>query len=98
MPLLIPLAAIVFFQVADYWSFLVMIGRHGLAAEANPLVFAIVGELGVVGATAAKLAGLTIASASVILLARRHRRMATAVIVAAVASGLVGTVTNIRTF
>lgn len=95
MPLLVPLGAIVFFQVADYWSFLLMIGRHGLAAEANPLVFMIAGQLGVIGATAVKLAGVVIASASLILVADRHRGMARAIVTGAVIAGLIGALTNI---
>ena len=95
MPLLVPLAAIVFFQVADYWSFLILVGQHGLAAEANPIVAAIGYQLGFVGLTAVKLGGLVIATSALVMLFRRHPRMALVVFTAAVASGFVGAVSNL---
>lgn len=43
-------------HVFDYLSFLGMIGQHGMAAEANPVVLRITSELGLPGLTLGKLA------------------------------------------
>lgn len=95
MTMLLPLGAIVFFQVADYWSFLILVNQYGLAAEANPIVAAVGHELGIVGLTAVKLGGVVIAISALMMLTRRHPKMAMTVFAAAVGSGMVGAISNL---
>lgn len=95
MPLLLPLAVIVTFQLVDYASFLLMVARHGLDAEANPFIVMVALQLGLPGLTLVKLAGLVIAGSAVVLLAPRHRRLAAVLTLAAVGFGGIGALTNV---
>jgi hypothetical protein len=79
----------------DYLSFLGMIGEHGLAAEANPVVLRVTSELGLPGLTLGKLAVVTMASATVVLLRRRNTRLATAVVAFSVLAGVFGGLSNV---
>jgi hypothetical protein len=81
----------------DYASFLVMIGRHGMAAEANPIVVVLHQEIGLAGLTVAKVVTVAFAAAIMFIIATRRRRLAMGLFVFGVMAGVVGGVSNIAT-
>jgi hypothetical protein len=97
MPLPIALGVLALAQFFDWVSFLVMIARHGLGAEANPIVVTLVEETGVTGVTLAKVATVAFAALLAVLIAPRHRRMAMVLLTFGVAAGMVGGLSNIAT-
>ena len=97
MPLPAALVVLALAHVFDWASFLIMIARHGLAAEANPIVVTLVEETGVPGVTLAKLATVVFAAGLAVLIAPKRRRMAMVLLSFGVAAGLVGGMSNIAT-
>jgi hypothetical protein len=81
----------------DYASFLVMIGRHGLAAEANPVVVVIHEQIGLVGLTLTKVVFVAFAAALMSIIAARRRHLARALFVFGVMAGVIGGVSNVAT-
>jgi hypothetical protein len=91
-------AAIVVLAVAhafDYVTFLVMTGRHGLAAELNPIVVVLSEQFGLPGLTLAKLASVVLLAAIVVIIGAQRRRMASVILAIGITAGLVGGVSNI---
>lgn len=97
MPLPAALGVLALAQFFDWASFLIMIARHGLGAEANPIVVTIVEEAGVTGVTLAKVATVAFAALLAVLLAPQRRRMAMVLLTFGVAAGMVGGISNIAT-
>jgi hypothetical protein len=97
MPLPAALGMLALAHFFDWASFLVMIARHGLGAEANPIVVTLFEESGVPGVTLAKLATVAFAAMLAVLLAPKRRRMAMVLITFGVAAGLVGGFSNVAT-
>lgn len=97
MPLPAALGVLALAQFFDWASFLVMIARHGLGAEANPIVVTLVEATGLPGVTLAKVATVVFAALLAVLIAPRHRRMAMVLLTFGVAAGAVGGVSNIAT-
>jgi hypothetical protein len=97
MPLSLALGVLTLAHFFDWASFLVMIGRHGLGAEANPIVVTLFEEAGVPGVTLAKLATVAFAALLVVLLAPKRRRMAMALLSFGMLAGFVGGLSNIAT-
>ncbi|MDL2334492.1 MAG: hypothetical protein QFC55_00490 [Chloroflexota bacterium] len=97
MPLPLALGVLALAHVFDWASFLVMIARHGLGAEANPIVVTLFEETGVPGVTLAKLATVAFAAVLAVFLAPKRRRMAMVLLTFGVAAGLVGGFSNIAT-
>ena len=95
VPQLAALAVLALAHLFDYASFLVLIGRHGLAAEANPIVVRIAEEAGIPGLTIAKAATVTFAALLMVLIAPRRRRLAIGLLVFGVSAGLVGGLSNV---
>lgn len=84
-------------QLFDYVSFLVMIERHGLAAELNPIVVTLHEQLGLVGLTVAKAAAVVFLASSATLLMPRRPAIAFGVLVVGIVLGVVGGVSNVLT-
>jgi hypothetical protein len=97
MPLPLALGVLTLAHLFDWASFLVMIGRHGLGAEANPIVVTLFEEAGVPGVTLAKLATVAFAALLALLLAPKRRRMAMALLSFGMLAGFVGVISNIAT-
>ena len=97
VPQLAAIGVLALAHLFDYASFLVMIGRHGLDAEANPVVVHLIQELGLPGVTVAKLVTVTFAALLALVIAPRRRRLAMTLITFGVVAGLVGGLTNIAT-
>ncbi|MEA2609895.1 MAG: hypothetical protein QOJ75_2138 [Chloroflexota bacterium] len=89
-------------QFFDFGTFTVMIGRHGIVAEANPIVAQGFLVLGLPLVAMTKLALIVLVGAVVVLLGRADpsRRTSIAlsaiVTVVAVGAGLVGGISNAR--
>lgn len=90
--------ALIAAHLFDLVSFMVMTERHGLAAEANPVVVLLAQEIGLAGLTVAKIASVLIGGSVFVMLAHgRRRKLAMAVVLFGVAAGLVGGLTNVAT-
>jgi hypothetical protein len=86
-------------QLLDLGTFLRMVALHGAAAEANPLVASMLVDHGLVFVAVAKVAGLSLAVASIVALTGRVDKrgspaLAAAIAIAAIGAGLVGGWTN----
>jgi len=79
----------------DLVSFMVMIGRHGMGAEANPIIVRIEEQLGMPGLTVAKLLAVILAAAVFFVLAPKNRRLAMTVLLFGIGAGLVGGISNL---
>jgi len=95
MPLPAVLAVLVLAHLFDWASFLVMVARHGLGAEVNPIVVTLAHEAGVPGLTLAKMATVAFAALAAVVIAPRRRRMALVLLTFGVAAGVVGGISNI---
>jgi hypothetical protein len=82
----------------DLVSFIVMTDRHGMGAEANPVVVMLAEQIGVGGLTVVKIASVLIGGSVFVMLAYgQRRRLAMGVVLFGVAAGLVGGLTNLAT-
>ncbi len=79
----------------DYVSFLVMTGKHGLAAEANPVVISLAEQFGLPGLTVAKLGSVAFLAAVVILAAPQRRKIAGILVAIGITAGMVGGISNV---
>ena len=95
MPLPAALGVLALAHLFDWASFLVMIARHGLGAEANPIVVTLVEETGVPGVTLVKLATVAFAALLAVLIAPRRRRTAMVLLSFGAVAGIVGGFSNI---
>ena len=84
-------------QLFDYLTFMVMIDRHGLAAELNPIVVALANNVGLFGLTMVKAGAVVFLGFAVLLLMPRRRHAATVVLSVGVVLGVVGGVSNVMT-
>ena len=88
-------------QLFDFGTFTVMVGRHGIAAEANPLVANGFAVFGMPILVLMKVALIVLLASIVVILARerRHHRsmpdIAAFVTLLAVVGGLIGGISNV---
>jgi hypothetical protein len=95
VPHAIALAVLALAHAFDYVSFLFMVDRHGLSAEANPIVVRLAESAGLPGLTLAKVATVAFAALLMFIIAPRRRRLAMGLLVFGVSAGLVGGISNI---
>lgn len=79
----------------DYATFLILITRHSLNAEANPIVVSIAKNTGIGGLTLAKLMTVVLAASLTIVLWPRYPRLAAVLLTFGVVAGLFGALTNV---
>ena len=79
----------------DYFSFLVMTSKHGMAAEFNPIVVALAQEFGLPGLAVAKLGSVAFLAGVVILAAPQRRKVASALLVIGISAGMIGGISNV---
>lgn len=96
------LAALFAAQFFDLGTFSLMVDRHGVAAEANPIVAQGFADWGMVLVVIAKFALIVLVGSIVVLLAGHPTRraslgLAAIVTVAAVVAGFTGGVSNLAT-
>ena len=97
------LATLFLAQAFDLSTFIVMVSRHGLDAEANPLVSDLFYSLGLPAVVAAKFALVVAIAALAVASSARGRRGIWSVIggvplALAIAAGLIGGITNAATY
>jgi len=97
VPQLLSLAVLALAHAFDWASFVVMVDKHGLAAEANPIVVELAEQAGLPGLTLAKIATVAFAAILMTLIAPRRRRLAIGLLTFGVAAGLLGGLSNIAT-
>ena len=95
VPIAAAVAALALAHLFDYASFLMMVARHGLGAEANPIVVQLALESGLPGLTLAKIVTVTFAALVLVVIATRKPRLALALMAFGVAAGLVGGFSNL---
>jgi hypothetical protein len=96
------LAAVFAAQFFDLGTFTLMVDRHGVAAEANPIIAQGFADWGMVLVVVAKLALVVLVGSIVVLLAGHPTRrsslgIAAVITVAAVVAGFTGGVSNLAT-
>jgi hypothetical protein len=95
------LAALLAAQLFDFGTFTLMVGRHGIAAEMNPLVAQGFVAFGLPILVVVKLALVVLLGSIVVLLARDGpsrqsvRGLAASITILAVVGGLVGGISNV---
>ena len=92
------LGLLIIAHVADYATFVVMVGRGGLGTEMNPLVATIAEDWGLALLTVAKFATVLLVAATFLIVGRSRPRLATGVLAFGVFIGGLGTMSNIATF
>ena len=97
MPQVVSLAVLALAHAFDWASFVVMVDKHGLEAEANPIVVELAQAAGLPGLTLAKIATVVFAAILMALIAPRRRRLAMGLLLFGVAAGLVGGLSNVAT-
>jgi hypothetical protein len=84
-------------QLSDYMTFVIMVSRHGLGAEANPVVMMLAQDHGIFLLTAAKVAAVVLVATTFMVVGRSRPRLAAAVLLFGVISGGIGAFTNLAT-
>jgi hypothetical protein len=84
-------------HVADYATFLVMVARDGLGAEANPLVATIFADWGLPLLTVAKFATVLLVATVFLIVGKERPRVAAAVLSFGVFIGALGAFSNVLT-
>ena len=84
-------------HAADYATFVLMVARHGLTTELNPIVVSIANEYGLALLTVAKFATVLLVAATFLVVGRTRPRVAAAVLAVGVFVGGIGTLSNIAT-
>lgn len=79
----------------DYVSFLVMTAKHGMVAEANPVVIHLAEQFGLPGLTIAKLGSVAFLAGVVILAAPQRPKVAGILVVIGITAGMVGGISNV---
>jgi hypothetical protein len=92
------LGLLIIAHIADYTTFVVMVSRHGLATELNPLVVTIFEDWGLALLTVAKFATVLLVAATFLIVGRTRPKLAAAVLAFGVVIGGIGAVSNIATF
>ena len=91
----IALIVLVAAHAFDYVTFLVMTAKHGMVAEANPVVIHLAEQFGLPGLTIAKLASVGFLAAVVVLAAPQRRKVAGVLVAIGITAGMVGGFSNI---
>ena len=89
------LAALAGAHAFDYVTFLVMVSRHGLGAELNPVVVLLAQEVGLPGLTIAKIGVVVFLGATSAILVRKRRGLAIGLLFVGIASGMFGGFSNV---
>jgi hypothetical protein len=84
-------------HVADYTTFMVMVARHGLESELNPLVVTLAADHGLALLTMAKFATVLLVASVFLVVGRTRPRLAAAVLIFGVLVGGLGAFSNIIT-
>ena len=81
-------------HVGDYLTFVVMVTRHGIDSEANPIVASLVQEHGLLVLTLAKTAAVLLVASTFLVVGRTRPRLAAGVLGVGVLMGGLGALSN----
>ena len=95
MPVPVAIAVLAAAHLFDLLSFVVMTDRHGLQAEANPVVYRLAELAGLPGLTLAKLFAVILGASVFMVLAPKRPKLASAVLFFGIAAGVIGGITNV---
>jgi hypothetical protein len=95
VPQLLAVAVLAVAHFLDWATFLVLVGRHGITAEANPIVRSIAQSSGVPGLTLAKIATVSFAALLMLLIAPKRPKLAYGLLLFGIAAGVVGAASNV---
>jgi hypothetical protein len=84
-------------HIADYGTFVVMVGRRGLGSELNPIVATIAADGGLALLTVAKFATVLLVAAVFLLVGRTRPKLAAGVLGFGVFIGALGAYSNLVT-
>ncbi len=84
-------------NAADYLTFLPMVARHGLRAELNPIVVALLRDHGLLLLTLAKVSAVLLVASTFLIVGRTRPRLAGAMLAVGIAIGSVGALSNMAT-
>lgn len=84
-------------HLADYVTFVLMVARHGLQAEVNPIVATIAQDHGLLLLTLAKVATVLLVASVFLVVGRTRPRLAAGVLLFGVLVGGLGAFSNIAT-
>jgi hypothetical protein len=93
----IGIALLILAHAADYVTFLVMVGRHGIGTELNPLVVKLAVDHGVLILTLAKTSAVLLVASTFLVVGRTRPRLAGSVLVLGVVLGGLGALSNLAT-
>jgi hypothetical protein len=91
----VALLALVAAHAFDYFSFIVMTAKHGMAAEANPVVVHLAEAFGLPGLTIAKLGSVAFLAGVAILAAPQRPKVAGMLVAIGITAGMVGGISNV---
>jgi hypothetical protein len=91
------IALLIIAHIADYATFLLMVARHGLGAELNPLVATLFEDWGLELLTLAKFATVLLVASVFLVVGRERPRLAGTVLAFGVLVGFLGAFSNIAT-
>jgi hypothetical protein len=95
MPVPAAIAVLAAAHLFDLATFIVMTSRHGLDAEANPVVRQLAELAGLPGLTLAKLVAVILGASVFIVLGPKRPKLAAAVLFFGIAAGVIGGITNV---
>ncbi len=95
VPQVVAIAMLALAHFFDYATFLVLMSRHGLAAEANPIVVRIAQTSGIPGLTLAKVLTVAFAATLMVLIAPKRKWLAYGLLGFGVTMGLIGGMSNL---
>jgi hypothetical protein len=93
----IAIGLLILAHAADYLTFLAMVLRHGLGAEANPIVVAIARDHGLLVLTIAKTSTVLLVASLFLVVLRTRPRLASGVLIVGVVLGGLGALSNLTT-
>ena len=82
-------------HAADYATFLVMVARHGITSELNPIVTQIAAEHGLALLTVAKFAAVLLVATTFLIIGRTRPKVAGSVLGIGIFIGGLGAYSNI---
>ena len=91
----IGIGVLILAHLADYTTFMVMVVRHGLGTELNPIVVTIAEEHGLALLTVAKFATVLLVATTFLVIGRTRPKVAAAVLLIGVFVGGLGAVSNV---
>ena len=95
LPQAIGITVLAFAHFFDYATFVVLVSRHTLAAEANPIVRNIYMSTGIGGLTIAKFFTVVLAASMAVVIWPRYPRLAAVLLTFGVVAGLFGGLSNV---